>query len=37
MQEFGIERLMRDAKLLTIGGGTSQIQQLIIIRELMKG
>jgi len=37
MQEFGIERLMRDAKLLSIGGGTSQIQQLIIVRELMKG
>jgi len=36
MQEFGVERLMRDAKILAIGGGTSQVQQLIIMRELMK-
>ena len=36
MQEFGVERLMRDAKLMSIGGGTSQVQQLIIMRELMK-
>jgi len=36
MQEFGVERLMRDAKILSIGGGTSQVQQLIIMRELMK-
>jgi isovaleryl-CoA dehydrogenase len=36
MQEFGVERLMRDAKVLAIGGGTSQVQQLIIMRELMK-
>jgi len=37
MREFGVERLVRDAKLLTIGGGTSQIQQLIIAREMVKG
>ncbi len=33
MREFKVERLMRDAKLVEIGGGTSQIQRLIIARE----
>lgn len=36
MREFKVERLMRDAKLVEIGGGTSQIQRLIIAREVFK-
>ncbi len=36
MREFKVERLMRDAKLVEIGGGTSQIQRLIIAREIYK-
>ena len=36
MREYGVERLMRDAKLVEIGGGTSQIQRLIIAREVYK-
>lgn len=36
MREFKVERLMRDAKLVEIGGGTSQIQRLIIARELLR-
>jgi isovaleryl-CoA dehydrogenase len=36
MREFPVERFMRDAKLISIGGGTSEIQKLIIARELLK-
>jgi acyl-CoA dehydrogenase len=36
MQEFGIEKLMRDAKLLQIYEGTNQIQRLIIARHLLR-
>jgi isovaleryl-CoA dehydrogenase len=36
MKEFPVERMMRDAKLQTIGGGTSEIQRLIIAREVLK-
>jgi alkylation response protein AidB-like acyl-CoA dehydrogenase len=36
MREYAVERYMRDAKLITIGGGTSEIQKLIIVRELLK-
>jgi alkylation response protein AidB-like acyl-CoA dehydrogenase len=32
--EFPVQRHFRDAKLLTIGEGTSEIQQLIIARHL---
>ncbi len=35
-REYEVERLMRDAKLVEIGGGTSQIQRLIIAREVYK-
>lgn len=35
MQEFGVERLMRDAKITQIYEGTSEIQELIIARELL--
>lgn len=36
VRETGIERYMRDAKLVEIGGGTSEIQKLIIARQLLK-
>ncbi|MEE3204005.1 MAG: acyl-CoA dehydrogenase family protein [Candidatus Neomarinimicrobiota bacterium] len=36
MREYGVERLMRDAKITQIYEGTSEIQQLVIGRELMK-
>ncbi|MCB1318583.1 MAG: acyl-CoA dehydrogenase, partial [Leptospiraceae bacterium] len=34
-KEFPVEKLMRDAKLLQIYEGTSQIQRLVIARELL--
>ena len=37
IREYPVERYMRDAKLLEIGGGTSEIQKLIIARELLRG
>ena len=36
MKEYPIERLYRDARLLEIGAGTTEIQKLIIARELIK-
>ena len=36
MQEYGIERLMRDAKITEIYEGTSEIQRLVIGRDLLK-
>jgi len=36
MQEYGVERLMRDAKITQIYEGTSEIQQLVIAKELLK-
>ena len=35
IKEFPVERSIRDAKLLAIGGGTSEIQKLIIARTLL--
>ena len=35
MQEYGVERLMRDAKITQIYEGTSEIQQLVIAREIL--
>ncbi|MGH2733984.1 MAG: acyl-CoA dehydrogenase family protein [Actinomycetota bacterium] len=35
IKEYPIERSMRDAKLISIGGGTSEIQKMIIARELL--
>lgn len=35
-RKYPVERLMRDARLISIGGGTNQIQQLIIAREILK-
>jgi isovaleryl-CoA dehydrogenase len=36
IREFPVERLMRDAKLLEIGGGTSEILRSVIIREFVR-
>lgn len=36
MREYEVERLMRDAKLLVIGEGTSEIQRIVISRQLLK-
>lgn len=35
-KEYPVEKLMRDAKLIQIYEGTSQIQRLVIARELLK-
>ena len=35
MREYHVEMLMRDAKLLQIGGGTDEIQIVTIARELL--
>ena len=35
IKEYPIERSIRDAKLISIGGGTSEIQKMIIARELL--
>ena len=36
MRESGVERLMRDAKITQIYEGTSEIQRIVIARELLK-
>lgn len=35
MRDYPVERLVRDAKLLEIGAGTSEIRRLVIARELL--
>ncbi len=35
MRDYPVERLMRDAKLLEIGAGTSEIRRLVVARELL--
>lgn len=37
IKEFPAEKFYRDAKLCTIGEGTSEIQKLVISREILKG
>ncbi|HPW54146.1 MAG: acyl-CoA dehydrogenase family protein [Thermoanaerobaculaceae bacterium] len=37
IREFPVERLMRDAKLIEIGGGTSEILRNVVVAELRKG
>ncbi len=37
MKDYPVERFMRDAKLLEIGEGTSEIQRLVIARQLGLG
>jgi butyryl-CoA dehydrogenase len=34
-REYPVERMMRDAKILEIGEGTSEIQRMVIARELI--
>jgi acyl-CoA dehydrogenase len=36
MEEYGIERFYRDVRLFRLYEGTSQIQQLIIAKALLK-
>jgi len=35
MLEYGVNRLLRDAKLYTIGAGTSEVRRLVVARELL--
>jgi len=36
-KDFPVEKFFRDSKLCTIGEGTSEIQKLVISREILKG
>jgi len=36
MKEFRVEKFMRDAKLLEIGAGTTEIRKIIIAREVLR-
>ena len=36
IREYNVERFFRDAKILEIGEGTSEIQRIIISREILK-
>jgi alkylation response protein AidB-like acyl-CoA dehydrogenase len=35
-KEYPAEKFLRDSKLMTIGEGTSEIQKLVISREILK-
>ena len=35
-KDFPVEKFLRDSKLCTIGEGTSEIQKLVISRDLLK-
>ena len=37
IKDYPVEKFYRDVKLMTIGEGTSEIQRLVIARELLKG
>ena len=36
-REYPVERIYKDARLMTIGEGTSEIQRLVIARNILKG
>jgi acyl-CoA dehydrogenase len=36
-KDYPVEKLMRDAKLIQIYEGTSQVQRVVIARELLRG
>jgi alkylation response protein AidB-like acyl-CoA dehydrogenase len=36
VKEYHVERLMRDAKITQIYEGTSEIQRMVIAREILK-
>jgi alkylation response protein AidB-like acyl-CoA dehydrogenase len=36
MQEYPVERMMRDAKITQIYEGTNQIQRMVMARQLLK-
>jgi butyryl-CoA dehydrogenase len=36
-KDYPVERMMRDAKIGEIGEGTSEIQRMVIARQLLKG
>jgi alkylation response protein AidB-like acyl-CoA dehydrogenase len=36
-KDFPVEKFFRDSKLCTIGEGTSEVQKLVIAREILKG
>jgi alkylation response protein AidB-like acyl-CoA dehydrogenase len=36
-KEFPVEKFYRDAKLCTIGEGTSEVQKIVIARESLNG
>jgi alkylation response protein AidB-like acyl-CoA dehydrogenase len=36
-KDFPVEKFYRDSKLCTIGEGTSEIQKLVIARNILKG
>jgi alkylation response protein AidB-like acyl-CoA dehydrogenase len=37
VNEYPVERMMRDAKITQIYEGTSQIQRVVIARDLLRG
>ena len=37
IKDYPVEKFYRDVKLCTIGEGTSEIQRLVIAREILKG
>ncbi len=37
IKEYDVERFFRDAKVLEIGEGTSEVQRIVILREILKG
>ena len=36
-RDYPVERMMRDAKITEIGEGTSEIQRIVISREILEG